>query len=307
MPARTAEEREHRTMKASPTNRRPWLAGAILLALSVCAAMLAPAQEEVEAEPIESPEAFPDDSAALQQELAAVRAELTELRDEVAALREEVGDLLDRFTEDLKRENERLRDELARLRSASPAEPGLPRVPSPGDSWVDRLIEEAVPPAAAEEEPPVPMPEAEADVPDFVPDRYAKAFAEAMKRAPTTQPCVFTSVKDWGRTPAQAAKAVPKARSLKGMVGTVPAGSKPEALIALGQKLREQYAEYDNISIDVFDDAAAARAFAERRAMDDARHVLSVKKDAETGRDVIVLLQDGQAMEVPVAPLPAGE
>jgi hypothetical protein len=139
-------------------------------------------------------------------------------------------------------------------------------------------------------------------VPDFVPERMAKAYAEAIAMKPDARPTVFTSVSTWGRTPEEAARVTPPAPSLKGMVGTVPPGSPPESLAALGRKLREEYAGYDNIHIEVFDSPEAAQRFADKRAKDPEHHVLSISKDAKAGVDSIMLLKDGQRIEVGAGP-----
>lgn len=201
--------------------------------------------------------------------LEAIEEEMAALRDEVAALREELHVRLGETLDGIKQENEKLRADLLRLTTMAPAlVEGVPRVPAPGGE-----------PAAAEAMAAVPPP-------------------EPAKTTARKQPFVFTSVKEWGRTPEEAAKRGPDVPSLKGMVGVVPSDSAADDLKELGLKLRREYQEYDNINIEVFNDKDAARAFAETQAMDKAHRVLSVSKHASSGRDAVLLYEGEREVDI---------
>lgn len=105
-------------------------------------------------------------------------------------------------------------------------------------------------------------------------------------------------VREWGRTPAQAAEIGGGATSLKGMVLVVPAGSDPYDIDQLGRDLRNQFAHFDNINIEVFDDADAAEAYAQTNVANPAHRVLSVSRHRASGRDVILRIRDGVTMEI---------
>ena len=103
-------------------------------------------------------------------------------------------------------------------------------------------------------------------------------------------------VSEWGRTLETAAEL--DKNSLKGMACFVPAGTQRPALERLGRDLRDQYGDYDNISIDVFDDEEAARLYARSPAANAAHRVLKIAKFKETGQDVVVVYHEGRALPV---------
>lgn len=217
--------------------------------------------------------AMPAPDPVSDEELAAIREEVAGLRQEVADLRSELNEYLEELLQGLQKENERLRDEILRLSARiGESEGDRPRVPAPGDDFVDEVV--------AERQLPEPEP------------------MEAPEPARPALPFVFTSVKEWGRSPEEAAKAPGGARSLFGMVGVVPRGSQDSDLLNLAQDLRERYGAYDNINVEVFDSAETAQAYAETRSMDAAHHVLSVSKHADSGRDVILLYRNGVPIDV---------
>lgn len=220
------------------------------------------------------PAAVEELPAASNAAVEAVYDEVAALRNEMAALRHELTGQVQDLVEELRKENQQLRDEVARLNALGGGAEEGPRVPVPE-------VHEA------EAKPQEPTP------------------AEPESKGPIA-PFVFTSVKEWGRTPEEAARCTPKASSLAGMVGTIPRGSREKDLIDLGHKLREKYGAYDNINVEVFDSADAAKQFLERGAIDDERRALSLSKHAASGRDSIQVFRRGVPIDVAAdAPAPA--
>ncbi|MCC6155244.1 MAG: hypothetical protein IT367_15865, partial [Candidatus Hydrogenedentes bacterium] len=110
----------------------------------------------------------------------------------------------------------------------------------------------------------------------------------------------YLAVKEWGRSPDQAREMGPAVGSLRGMICAVPPGSTDEQLKAIGKKLRDACAGYDNINIDVFDDEAAARDYAERNVRSNQHFVMNITRHKASGQDVVILVRDNGAREVVV-------
>ena len=109
----------------------------------------------------------------------------------------------------------------------------------------------------------------------------------------------YTVVKEWGRSPEMAASFPTEVSTLKGMVLLVPPGITDEALTRLGEELREQYSDYDNINIEVFDEPMSAQTFADTGvAKNPERRVLTVSKYRASGRDLILLIQGNTVIVV---------
>lgn len=108
----------------------------------------------------------------------------------------------------------------------------------------------------------------------------------------------YSVVREWGRSPAQAAEIGGGASSLKGMVLVVPPGSLYSDIDQLGRDLRTQFGHYDNINIEVFDDPDAAEEFARTNVSHSGHRVLSVSRHRASGRDVILSIRDGVTMEI---------
>jgi hypothetical protein len=108
----------------------------------------------------------------------------------------------------------------------------------------------------------------------------------------------YLSIKEWGRTPEQAKEVGPDVGSLRGMICAVPPGSTDEQLKAIGKKLRDECAGYDNINIEIFDDEAAARDYAERNVRSNQHFVMNITRHKASGQDVVVLVRDNGAREV---------
>jgi regulator of replication initiation timing len=218
----------------------------------------------------------PDEMPAMANEaVEAVLDEITELRKEMASLRHELSGQIEDLVSELREENQALRQELTRLSAlASSSKEAGSAVPVPDVKKREEPVAGEVEPA---EEPVVPaLPE---------------------PKGPS-RPFVFTSVKEWGRSPQEAARMTPKAASLAGVVGTVPRGSGEKDLVALGLELHKKYEDHDNVHIEVFDDADAAKQYAERSVADDAHRVLSVSKHAASGRDAVLIYREGLPLDV---------
>lgn len=110
----------------------------------------------------------------------------------------------------------------------------------------------------------------------------------------------YLSVKEWGRTPEQAKEIGPAVGSLRGMICAVPPGSSDEQLKAIGKKLRDECAGYDNINIEIFDEEAAARDYAERNVRSNKHFVMNITRHKASGQDVVVLVKENGAREVVV-------
>lgn len=261
-----------------------------------------------DAQPVSEPQ--PAAAAAGEPSLRDVMAELVRLRDEVSKLRELIDAHLSSQASDLQAENERLREQIQTLSTKTGR--ALSNLPMPDKELLKGLSDGDLPrPKKAkrtEDAAPAETPEEPADKPvkesEKAPAEETQAKAESAAPEP---PAVFTCevVAEWGRTPADAAKSVPKAGSLKGMICVVSPGSRDEDLIATARKFHEQFASYDNINIEMFDDAVAARAAKDNRSAAgthaaSAHRVLSISKHGASGRDVILLIKGEQVAEVPV-------
>ena len=110
----------------------------------------------------------------------------------------------------------------------------------------------------------------------------------------------YLSIKEWGRTPEQANEIGPAVGSLRGMICAVSPGSTDEQLKAIGKKLRDECVGYDNINIEVFDDEAAARDYAERNVRSNQHFVMNITRHKASGQDVVVIVRDNGAREVVV-------
>lgn len=211
--------------------------------------------------------AAPNETGVLREDLAATREELAAVRSEFELLRETLNLLVGEIMDDLRNENSALREEMRAMHERQSL--GLPdtiSVPRPGGELVDSVLEDAALPTE-----------------DM-----------ALPAAPFS----FSILKEWGRSP-EVARELPGSSTLKGIVGMVPANSAPQDLEQLGRDLRTQFAAYDNINIEVFDEAESARNYAEQPNVANPVHrVLSVSKHAASGRDIILLIQNGIVREV---------
>lgn len=101
----------------------------------------------------------------------------------------------------------------------------------------------------------------------------------------------YSVIKEWGRSPEMVAQLGGKISTLKGMVLLVPQHSTDDDLIQMGKELRAQFADYDNINIEIFNDRESAMRFANEGVADDAeRRVMTISKFEDSGRDLILLV-----------------
>ena len=191
-----------------------------------------------------------------------LQAQLDDVREVVGDLQRVLDDKLVAIQQ-LEDENEKLRQAL-RLRFNSGGA-GLAPVPIPNRDLIESVLKES--PAPAERRETV---------------------------GPPSSPEAFTVVSEWGRSPEVAASLPGEVSSLIGMTIAVDRGSSPDALAQLGEELRANYAHYDNINIEVFDDVGAARQFAEKGEIDARRRVMSVSRFKHSGRDSVVVFRDGK-------------
>jgi hypothetical protein len=168
----------------------------------------------------------------------------------------------------LEDENEKLRQAL-RLRFGNSAE-GLPPVPIPNRDLIESVLEEP---------------------PPFT-ERNATSGAAGGAEE-------YTVVGEWGRSPDVAASLPGQVTSLIGLALAVPGGMSERSLAELGRDLRKNYDAYDNINIEVFDDVAAARRFANEGTVEAPRRVMSISKFRHSGRDSIVTYRGGKPVTAP--------
>ena len=239
------------------------------------------------------------------REVKALRREVVLLREQVDLLQDTLGrveDSLDFYQQnllaELRAENQLLRDTLRRRYAAEDGAGAI--IPRPGDDVLARLLQETGrmpgPPRAEGSGPPA---SPAMGAPSTAPDAAVPGAPPAAP-APPPPPAVPEVIAEWGRTPAQVAALGAGATSLKGSVLLVPRGVRREDLAALGRELRQQYDGYDNINIEVFDQREAAERVAAGEAAGANEHrVLSVSRHRASGRDVILLVDGEQTVEVP--------
>jgi len=231
---------------------------------------------------------------------AAVLDEVRALRADVLRLQQAVDSLTGGELAQLRAENERLRRELRELSGMTGQ--SLPPVPMP-----DRALLEGLYPAKKTEEAQTTVPEpAPADA-DTKPEAPAKEDANDVEAAPAGTPAApapftFEIIEEWGRSPEELTSSNRQGASLKGIIGVVPPNSSDDDLTQLGRSLHEQYAAFDNVNIEVFDDIEAARSYKGKYVAPPKHRVLSISKHKTTGRDVILLIRDEKAVAVPLAP-----
>lgn len=196
-----------------------------------------------------------------------LQQQIDELREKMLRMEEQLTQKSDAI-EQLEDENEKLRQAL-RLRFGGSGD-GLPPVPIPNRELIESILREPAP------------------------------FAERKESANPASPAEeYTVVSEWGRSPEVAASLPGGVASLIGLALAVPPGMSEGALKQLGQDLRANYKAYDNINIEVFDDIAAARRFADEGKTDAAHRVMSISRFKHSGRDSLVIYRDGRAVTVP--------
>ncbi len=214
-----------------------------------------------------------DRSAVTPDEIVSdVGAEVALLREHVYQLESSLTFYMDTVVTDLREENAYLRDELARVYAAIPLEDRMrPVVPRRGAAALN-------------------------DIQDLAANPNYTARTNESRRDPSA-PLRIVIAKEWGRTPAEATEIGKGVTSLRGIIGSVAQGAGDEALLQLGRELREQYDEYANINIVVFDSEGAATAYADRNAKSTTRHVLTIARHAQSGIDEMYLYRNGIAVQ----------
>lgn len=108
----------------------------------------------------------------------------------------------------------------------------------------------------------------------------------------------YTIVGQWGRSPEVAAGLPGNVSSLIGVAAVVAPGMPPNEVEALGKELHQTYNAYDNINIQVFDNVAAAKDYADTGTSSAAHLILSISKHRHSQHDKIFRFQNGLAIEV---------
>ncbi len=109
---------------------------------------------------------------------------------------------------------------------------------------------------------------------------------------PEAYETAYTIISEWGRSPEDAAKLPGKVASLKGMIIAVPENWGPGEIETLGRNLHEDFADYDNINIEILRGVAAAEAYSEDNAASANARVMSISKHKTSGRDLLLYIQD---------------
>ncbi len=223
-----------------------------------------------------------------QDELASLRAELANLRAQVDVLQETLDIYLGGIVADLQAENSRLRAELRELfalrsggrqtqtdgsQSHQYTGPGPVRLPQ-HPAAASRLSEKTLREIRSQEQ-----------------AALSQAFGEtADGKSPG-----YTVIAQWGRTPEEAAALGNAATSLKGLICVAQSGMTKAELSNLAQRLRAAFDEYDNLNIEVFDNAAAATQYADSNVNDEDHHVISISKHKKSGHDEILIFHGDKA------------
>jgi hypothetical protein len=130
--------------------------------------------------------------------------------------------------------------------------------------------------------------------------RGGEPVADPRESDPQTDPdeTTFRVMKEWGRSPEATAAMPGSVASLKGMSVYVTPGTRDGDLENLARQLHADYADYDNVNIEIFDDPDAARDFADTGRASPRHRVGSISRHRKSGRDKILLFTDGSAREV---------
>jgi len=199
--------------------------------------------------------------------LEELHGKILDLEDKLRWLEEKLDTMTLTFTE-IDNENMKLREAL-RVRYGRQRS-GLPPVPMPHKKLIESVLGE--PPGEKAQ-----------------PIKEAPDDADALK---------FTIVRQWGRSPETVAELPGNVSSLIGIAAVAAPGLPSSEIEALGRELRQTYRAYDNINIQVFDDATAAKIFADKGISSDVHLLLSISKHRNSVRDSILRFQNGHAIEV---------
>ncbi|MCC6487498.1 MAG: hypothetical protein IT364_08350 [Candidatus Hydrogenedentes bacterium] len=224
------------------------------------------AKVTAEAPPAEESTDTPQSEDSRYDEL---KRELDELRVEVKRLQDTVDLTVSYVVGDLQEENRRLREEIARAYTAQPS--GVEQAPPPDPGAQDaQLSLQAV-------------------------EALAAMAGEQVNYGGKE----YLTVKEWGRSPEEVKDLPDGVPSLRGLICAVAPGLNDAALSDLGRRIRAECDVYDNVMIEVFDNEAAARAYADQNIRSTTHNVLSIQKDGATGQDAILLHRHGVSIQVP--------
>ncbi len=214
----------------------------------------------------DEPEAAPEEKMPVLSPTHSIETmEMMRLQQEIRLLRELIEEgMLNRVTA-LEAE---VRDLKATMRGEQPAGPVVPKPDEPARA----RLPQPEPGAATEPKP----------------EMSLQDLAAAQLPAEPAVDFAFTVVDEWGRSPEAVVESGGTASTLIGLAGLVPAGSTRADIVALAQELRTKYRAYDNIVIEVFDDAAAAQEFADSQKVDAESRILSIAKSKADGRDLMI-------------------
>lgn len=211
----------------------------------------------------------------LLRQVQALERENEELKAELETLHKQINDEeSDPAFVALQEENEKLRKSL-RLMYGGRVE-NLPDVPMPNRDLLESVLSER-------------------QLQERFDERMEHLVTGIDPAAEATGP--FTVVKEWGRSPEAVAKMSGNLSTLIGMAVFMTPDTSKDDMIVYAQSLRDQYKDYNNMNIEVFDRLSAAEGFAEKGTIDMAFRVMSISKHEKSGHDVI-LVGRGEIMEV---------
>ena len=209
--------------------------------------------------------AQPESDASRYEELS---REIADLRAEVKRLQDTVDLTVSYVVGDLQEENRRLREEIARAYTTPSPDGG----PVPADPATQNA---QLPPEAVE------------------------ALAAMAGEQVNYGEKEYLTIKEWGRTPEEVKDLPGEVPSLRGMICAIAPGLSDADISDLGRRIRAECDVYENVMIEVFDNEAAARAYADQNIRSTSHNVLSIQKDGASQQDTILLHRHGAAIEVP--------
>ncbi|MDZ4857610.1 MAG: hypothetical protein SGI88_01405 [Candidatus Hydrogenedentes bacterium] len=200
-------------------------------------------------------------------DVTALRTEIADLRQDVDRLQETVDAALAYLVGELGRENQKLRTDLEDTNHS-------------GSEEMDDTTEVSTP--------------VEPEPVDATPATQHVDYGEAG----------HISIKEWGRTPEQAAELAASkpgtaVTSLRGMICAVSPDISDDELKTIGKAIRNSCEGYDNVNIDIFNDEAAARDYADNNVRG-AHLVMNITRHKASGQDVMVRIHANGTRDVVV-------
>lgn len=197
-----------------------------------------------------------------------LKRELDELRAEVKRLQDTVDLTVSYVVGDLQEENRRLREEIARAYTVQPS--GSDQAPIDPGAQDAQLSPQAV-------------------------EALAAMAGEQVNYGEKE----YLAVKEWGRSPEEVKDLPDGVPSLRGLICAIAPGLSDADISDLGRRIRAECDVYDNVMIEVFDNEAAAHAYADQNIRSTSHNVLSIQKDGATNQDSILLHRHGVSIQVP--------